>query len=320
MHVTTAPNESMWSKVVPNLQIAWDSTSLGLLKECARKYYYVIVQGWQPNGFAAHLAFGIAYHKALEEYARHRAYGLTHDEAVEQAILFCLSYGTRDEHDRFHPYDAAFTREPTKTRDTLLMAVVWYLEHFRDDPADTYILSSGEPAVELSFKINLELQTPDGEPFILAGHLDRVVTLDDDIWVTDRKTSKNQLNQRYWKQFTPNNQMSLYYAAGQVVLKKPIKGIIIDAVELGVNYARFQRHPIHRTAGQQREWLRDTYWWIGQAMQVATEDYWPMNDKSCSNYGGCAFQSICSRDPKVRESFIEHEGYHKRAWNPLISR
>lgn len=312
--------EDLFCLSLPDLPKAWDSTMLGLLKECPRKFEYVILKGWQPNGFAAHLAFGIAYHKALEEYARDMASGDEHETAVEKAIFFCLNYGTRDEAGNFHPYDAQFTREPTKTRDTLLMAVVWYLEHFRNDPAKTYILRNGKPAVELSFKINLDLQTPDGDPFILAGHLDRVVTLGDDIYFMDRKTSKNQLSHRFWRQFTPNNQMSLYYAATQSVLAKPARGGIIDAVELGVSYARFARQTIHRTAGQQREWLQDTYHWITQAMQYATDGYWPMNDKSCSSYGGCPFQSICARDPKVRQSFLEHEGYHKRQWNPLESR
>ena len=30
---------SSFSTEIPNLQLAWDSTSLGLLKECPRKYY-----------------------------------------------------------------------------------------------------------------------------------------------------------------------------------------------------------------------------------------------------------------------------------------
>jgi len=312
--------ENLFSAAVPKLQIAWDSVSLGLLKECARKYYYVIIQGWQPSGFAAHLAFGLAYHKALETYDIDLALGLGRDEALLNAIRFCMSYGTRDEHGKFRAYDSMFTREPAKTRDTLLRSVVWYLEQFKNDAAQTLILSDGSPAVELTFKINLDWETPDGNPFLLCGHLDRVVTLDDAVYFMDRKTTKGQIGSRFWRQFTPNNQMSLYYAATQLVLKEPARGGIIDAVELGATYARFGRHIIHRTVAQQAEWLQDTYHWLGVATQYATEEYWPMNDKSCSNYGGCPFQGICSKDPKVRETFLQHEGFHKRQWNPLESR
>jgi len=316
----TVPELELFSPSIPQLPIAWDSTILGLLKECPRKFQYVILEGWQSSGFAAHLEFGIAYHKALENYDHAKAKGLSHDEATLEAVMFCMSYGSRDEHNRFVPYDARYTREPAKTRDTLLRSVLWYLEHFADDPARTLILADGSPAVELSFKINLDLETPEGNPFLLAGHLDRVVNVDGQNWITDRKTTKTQITPRYWAQFTPNNQMSLYFMAGQVVLNKPIKGILIDAVEIGAGFSRFARHSIMRTPGQQTEWLKDTYHWIMQAMTYATEGYWPMNDKSCGNYGGCPFQPICGKDPKVRKTWLKAEGYHNRQWNPLISR
>lgn len=313
-------NENLFCQSIPNLPRAWDSTMLGLAKTCWRKFYYIIILGYRPTGFAAHLAFGIAYHKALETFDKDKAKGATYDEAVNNAIRFCLSYGWRDIHGVFHPYDALYTTEPTKTRDTLVRAVVWYLDQFKDDPAETVILASGEPAVELSFKLNLTMDTPDGSPFILCGHLDRLVTLDDHYYFTDRKTTKSQLGAYYWASFTPNNQMSLYYAASQLILQEPARGGIIDGVQLGVNFARFARHIIQRTPGQQEEWLKDTYHWLDLATKYAAEDYWPMNDTACSDFGGCPFRSICSKDPKVRQGFLEHEGFAKEQWNPLVSR
>ena len=315
-----AEAENLFCLSLPNLPRAWDSTMLGLAKTCWRKFYYIIILGYRPTGFAAHLAFGIAYHKALETFDKDKAKGATYDEAVNNAIRFCLSYGWRDIHGVFHPYDALYTTEPTKTRDTLVRAVVWYLDQFKDDPAEMVILASGEPAVELSFKLNLTMDTPDGSPFILCGHLDRLVTLDDHYYFTDRKTTKSQLGAYYWASFTPNNQMSLYYAASQLILQEPARGGIIDGVQLGVNFARFARHIIQRTPGQQEEWLKDTYHWLDLATKYAAEDYWPMNDTACSDFGGCPFRSICSKDPKVRQGFLEHEGFAKEQWNPLVSR
>ena len=60
--------------------------------------------------------------------------------------------------------------------------------------------------------------------------------------------------------------------------------------------------------------------YLNLAQSFALNDYWPKNDKSCGNYGGCPFQVICSRDPKVRSEFIKHEGFYKRHWNPLENR
>lgn len=315
-----APAEPLFCESLGQLPRAWDSVMIGLAKTCWRKFYYIIVQGYQPQGFAAHLAFGIAYHKALENYDKDRAKGLDHDQAVNNAIRFCLSYGWRDSAGVFHPYDAAFTAEPTKTRDTLVRAVVWYLDQFKDDSLKTVILEGGKPAVELSFKISLAMDTPDGTPFALCGHLDRLVEYEDHLYFTDRKTTKSALSTYYWASFTPNNQMSLYYAASQIILREPARGGIIDAAQLGVGFARFARHIIHRTPGQQAEWLRDTYNTLDLATRFAAEEYWPMNDTSCSDFGGCPFRSICAKDPKVRTAFLEHEGFHKQQWNPLESR
>jgi hypothetical protein len=57
------------------LQWAWDSTSLALLKECPRKYHYVMVEGWRAKGESVHLRFGGLYHSALEQYDKLRAEG-----------------------------------------------------------------------------------------------------------------------------------------------------------------------------------------------------------------------------------------------------
>lgn len=67
---TSAPLLDRSSPFLPGsrFQIAWDSTSLGLLKECPRKYYYQIVLGWSPRHSNVHLRFGQLYHSGLEGY------------------------------------------------------------------------------------------------------------------------------------------------------------------------------------------------------------------------------------------------------------
>lgn len=305
---------------LPGLPRAWDSVLLGLLKDCPRKLKYFL-DGWMPSGFAAHLEFGIAYHKALEHFDIDLARGLSREEALHNMVKFCMSYGTRDADGNFIPYDAAYTGEAAKTRETLVRSTIWYQYHYAEDPCQTVILRDGTPAVELSFEINLELDTPDGEPFRLCGHLDRLVIMDDDYYWMDRKTSKSALNKRYWNQFVgPNNQFSIYSAASQLILHRPAKGGIVDAVELGATYARFARKPITKTPGQYAEWLNDLYHWLLMAVHYASEDYWPMNDTACTKYNGCPFINICGLDPKVREGFLKHEGFLRRRWNPLEKR
>src|SRR5258708_4990522 len=239
-----------------NIQFGWDSTSFGWIKTCARLYQYSMIEGWRSRGQHVHLDFGSFYHAALELYDRHKATGADHNEALYEAVKYCLevtwvypgletvevrevepkteggiSWGTHEVIQQFpvegKPMDWGHN---LKTRETLVRSVIWYLEEFGEkDAAQTVILANGKPAVELSFRLELDYgpkQQPrsDGpsmipggisytvqqQPYILSGHLDRVVSFQDGIYVMDRKTSSTTIGSYYFYGNNPNNQMSLY--------------------------------------------------------------------------------------------------------------
>ena len=93
--------------------------------------------------------------------------------------------------------------------------IVWYLEEFRDDVLVTYIAADGTPAVEFSFSLPVE----DG--IILTGHIDRLVTYGDDIYVTDNKTTGSTITPRFFRQFDSSLQMSQYTFAGKIIYSQP---------------------------------------------------------------------------------------------------
>src|SRR5215813_188051 len=126
------------------IQYAWDSTSLGWLKECPRKYYYSMIQALRPRGENINIDFGLWYHGALEVFDRAKAAGKSHEEALDEAIQYALTVTWKDG----EPWKSDHDK---KTRETLVRSVIWYCDHFKDDPAKTVILSSGAAAVELSF-------------------------------------------------------------------------------------------------------------------------------------------------------------------------
>ena len=64
------------------------------------------------------------------------------------------------------------------------------------------------------------------------------------------------------------------------------------------------------------EWLADFGAWMVTAQTYAASGHWPMNEKSCNNYGGCVFKGICNKDPAVREAFLWTD-FEKKYWNPL---
>lgn len=312
------------------MQWAWDSTSLGYLKTCPRLYQYKMIEGWQEKDESVHLRFGIEYHGALQNYDKARATNVSHDDAVHDVIR-ALVFSTAE----WNP-DHKF-----KNREFLFRTVIWYLDKFEHDAAKTHIKSDGTPAVEESFRFeldwgpytDLERAKSDihaAQPYLLCGHLDKVVNFNDDLYVLDHKTTKSEPSSWYFTQYEPDNQMTLYTLAAQVIFQSPIKGVIVDAAQIAIGFSRFGRGFTYRTKEQIEEWLGDLKYLLAQAEDYAAEGYWPMNDKACNSYRseesgtiGCPFRCICSKAPQVRGQFLK-SGFTKLSeedrWNPMKSR
>lgn len=292
-----------------SVQWAWDATSLGLFKECPRKYYYRMVCGYTPHGDRVHLTFGQFYHTALEEYDHACTFdGADHDEGVRRALRKALEISFGWESDN-----------PNKNRDTLIRSIVWYLDKFAEDPAPVHVLADGRPAIELSFRMELPYDAMQGQPYTLCGYIDKVVDFSEGKWVLDRKTSKNVLSDYWFNQFSPHNQFSLYSAVVQVLWSTKISGVIIDGAQIAVGFTEFKRGMTFRNEYILEEWLDDTKYWIGQARACAEHNVWPQNDTACHKFLGCEYRSICRLAPKARQPFLDTKFYIER-WNPLTPR
>lgn len=310
------------------IQYAYDSTSLGLLKTCPRLYEYTMIQGWVPKDESIHLTFGIHYHSALQYYDVVRAEGMKHEDAIHETIRVTLKSMDGWEVDR------TSKTGKYKNPNTLISLVVDYLDHYEDDPAETYIKSDGTAAVELSFRFELDWGPEAGfanddsvnpsQPYLLSGHLDRVINFNDNLFVLDHKTTTTTLSDYYFNQYEPNNQMTLYSLAGHTVLDAPIKGVCISGAQIMLDSPnRFVRRFTYRTADQLDEWLLDLRFHLANAEHYATVEHWPMNDTACDKFGGCKFRGICSKSPQVREMFLKTDFIkleEDQKWNPLRSR
>ncbi len=299
-HLASPPTQSPFLPGT-NIQFAWSSTTLDLIKRCPRLYEYTVIQGWQSRDESIHLRFGIEYHTALQEYAIARAKDINHEDAIHDTI--------RGLHNRVFDWvvDRSLRAGKYKNRESIVALVIDYLDHFADDPAETFILESSEPAVELSFRLELDMwpNADDGQPYLLCGHLDRIVNFADNLYVMDHKTSMSTIGQYYFNQWSPSNQMTLYTYAGNIILHSPVKGVIISAAQIKLEEPNaFQRGFSYRTPDQLAEWQDDLRFWLGQAEAFATANYWPQNDTSCSMFGGCKFREVCSKSPQVRETYL----------------
>ena len=296
------------------VQYAWDSTSLEYMKRCPRLYYYEMIAGWKASGENIHLRFGLEYHQGLHDYELAKAAGADHEEAVLQTVKQLLI--------RIHEWDPEphTKSEENKSRSNLVRTVIWYLDHYKDDPAKTVMLSNGKPALEVSFRFNLEHVADFGNAkynYVLCGHLDRIVEYEGSTFVMDRKTTASTPSNYYFDQFDPHNQMSLYSLAGRIVLNSPLRGVIIDTAQVAVGFSRFVRSFTLRGEEQLTEWLHDLQYIFAAAETYAAEEYWPMNDTSCDKYGGCRYREICRIPKSVRRNFLESNFIKGKPWNPL---
>ena len=315
VHPARDANNTAFSGLVPGMQLAIDSTSLGEFKTCPRKYYYSILRGLQPRGGSVHLTFGIWMHSARELYEKAKLTGAPHDEALDKVLDWALRETWNEALGR--PWVSG---HETKTRQSLIQSIVWYLDALgRDDTFETLVLANGKPAIELSFQFDLGLRTQAGEQISLCGHIDRIARMNDTPYILDIKTSTYAPDARWAKQFTPGNQFSIYTLAGRTAFGVQVRDLIVDGVQVGVGFTRFGRHLIPRDDETLAEFLDDTATHVAHMEEAALAQHWPMNDTSCTKYGGCPFQPICERKPSGREKWIGPE-YEQRVWDPLRSR
>lgn len=326
----------------PRLQYAWDHSSITPFKICPRKYYYNMIAQQAPSAQAPALTFGSLYHASLEEYDKALARGESFEDAQRKAVRYALEKTGAYEEGWECPTCEAWGEGPTctncagetvktrrwvpwnsddtrRTRFTMVRSVVWYTEQFHpnEDPLQALILPDGKPAVELSFQISLGITNPFGQDYIYCGHIDKIARLPSSgIYIQERKHTVQTISGHYFDKYSPDNQISGYIFAAEVLLGETPKGAFVDATQVAVGFSRFSRGPVHRTKAQLEEWLRDTIYHIRLAEQCAQQNNWPMNDSVCGLYGGCDYRDVCNKDPSVRDNYLK-SNFKTRVWNPL---
>jgi len=307
----TGPNSSFKD----GIQFAWDSVSIGVYKTCPRKYYYEIIKGYQAKVMPPALAYGIAIHTLFQQWHQLLAAGM----AKETALLNCVRLaGLLGEH--------LPAGDNARRKEQLVRAFVWYTDQFWDDPAETVILSNGKAAVEYSFTLPLfEWKSTNGPMDVyLCGHIDRFAKWNGRVLAADYKTSKYQLDQKFFNNFKPITQFPIYVIAAHLIAAETQElastdGILLDGIQVGVNFNRYNRHVIPFSPEELDEYIEGLHYWIGRGMEACETNYFPMNEESCNKYAGCHFRDICNKPPARREAYLKGH-YVQRTWDPLRSR
>jgi len=167
-----------------------------------------------------------------------------------------------------------------------------------------------------------------------SGHIDRVVHFGDEVFITDYKSSKYALTADWLTGFDMSTQFEGYYTAAHIlasqpntVFPSPPAGILVDGLQLGVNFTRFARFPLRYSSTTANEFLLNFEALVrAKAEPAARLGLYPREAESeCNHYrrrdgsGGCEFLPVCKAAPEDRERQLKQH-FIKSTWDPSQSR
>lgn len=211
----------------------------------------------------------------------------------------------------------------TKNRITLLRLVSWYcLSQPTDYDAGlrAYVFPDGTPAIELSFVLPTPWSSPYGEPYLLAGHLDKIASFGEtEKFIVDNKTTTKSLTNQYFQTYSPNHQFDTYDMVGSLLFPDlDLQGIYVEAASISAKGAEFGLRKFTKTEEQRQEHLENIGYWIKQAEAMAENDYFPMNKRNCFL---CPLKTICSKPASERDHALREAGLTQGpVWNPTETR
>lgn len=309
------------------VQHAWDSSSLSTYLRCPRRYFYTYICNYRPRNESYDLTFGTLFHLGMEEYHLEKL-SRGHAEAQVRGLQAILKASWEHDMDSSGHWTST---SPNKNLWNCLRAFIWHTEHFALEPDfATTILNRKLYAVELPFTFDLNLKV-NGISASYCGHLDRMVDTASGRWVVDYKTTTKTLTPNYFDTYNPSTQLPGYAVAASIVFHEPVQGVIIDAMQIGVDFARCGRSHLRLGAERAEEWMHNAHGWVEDAMLCAAkaelsphaEDlksfavlnakHWKMNTESCFI---CPFKEVCRATPSLRGEILDLE-FTTSVWDPI---
>ena len=284
-------------------QVVWDTSSLSTFSSCPRLYNLTNLQGYRMKAFGMVTGFGSAIHDAFEILDNAKCTNKSKKEAVRSAVIYILKNYAKD-----------FKQVEDKARglEAALRVIVWRAEEYWEDNIKIARMPDGTPCLEQRFEIPFGNT---GKRF--SGRIDKIVEFENNLYLCDTKTTKASLSDSYFRMYQPSNQVYAYLWAARNILGLDVRGFIIDAVQTGVHFCRFNRAVFNVNQSSLVEWYNDAQYSLSVAETYHAHSYYPANFTSCGNFGGCKFREVCSEPPEHR-SIILREDFEVRLHDDLV--
>lgn len=280
-----------------------NSSSLDVMQACTRKAHFMFNWGNVP-GSSNDQSYGTLVHKVMQDY-------YSNDDRSIEAMT--AHWNKRYDESGYTPKSKEVTgKNPSKTKETGLAAMVNYVARFKDDGYLPALGPEGSVCEAkfslLPFSAYLGTTVIDIEVF---GTIDMIVRdKAGHYFVMDHKTAKT-LGEEFANRWNPNHQMTAYILGAQS-LGFSTETAIINGIQLAItkhDVMRIEtsRHNDDIIAFQntvKSEVLRFIMETGLLRKNISAEEIERQVPHAgymvCSEWGGCKFQSLCALSAKQR--------------------
>lgn len=296
--------------IADNLVTVLDSHSLSDWRKCRRLFWYRNIDGWRSRHDAPPLIFGTALHEGFAAYERSKAAGERHQASLRTAVRAALSSLP----------ETMWYGDSKRNWWTLVSTIVKFYDVTIMRHRPTARLASGAPAIELPFRITLDI---DGVDFIYAGTIDRLVEQGGRVRPIDYKHTTSSYTSDPTKaltKFRSGPQAPGYIVGAWTLLPNAAPSIIYDVLEIQVNDIKHFSLEWDYPRGYLDEWVenlaRDMEDMVKVASSASNIDAFRMTGTEDACFF-CAFNVIChATPPSKRQQWIE-SAFVRGWWDPL---
>lgn len=286
-----------------------DSTKIKAFQSCPRQFFFKYILGWQSDTPNIHLAFGSAWHIALEYLHTH---GMS-DSHVEKAFLAFQKIFNEE-----FPQQMLSDQHRAKNEENALRALQEYAKTYRHDEMEVlFTETAGTVPIRedrvLHWKSDLIFEDHRGE-----------------IWSLEHKTTGRGGSS--WKnRWKLDFQVSAYAYALSALFSDRIEDVagvkINGAILRKSGNNEFVRIPCRKSLDDNNLWLQEANHWIDMiewnmeilrrtSVEDSTMFAFPRNPTSCTKFG-CPFDGLCEN----WQNPLQHcdqvpVGYEEDHWDP----
>lgn len=313
----------------------FDNTRVSCAKNCLRQYYLRHILDWRREGKSPALAFGSAWHEAMDVVWGMAKNDSKSDMDILAAAMFKFNEKWTEEG---FPSQQDMGPEEEDNLAPRTPGIAAEMLHNYIQKRRPFLKSINLISIEQPFAVPI---FPDNPDILYIGRFDKIFEYEGKIIIGEHKTTSSYkkdgpFRTDYLESWSPNSQVDGYlYSANMLYGNKEdnlkVSELWIDAALVHKKiHDGFKFIPISRAMGMMDAWLYETRWWIETIMEEKRigsmpapdirNDFlslYPKNTGACNHYAGCGFRDVCKMISNPAKEPCAPLGYIEEHWEPF---